>query len=102
VSDQIPISDLQTGADPWVCPRCGRENKGAWTTCPGCESSRDGRPPAAAAAATTGRSTSGLSVLLGLVVLAALVVLVVLVAPTVWQWVADQAATFWTWVDSRT
>jgi hypothetical protein len=35
-------------------------------------------------------------------VLAALVVLVVVVAPSAWQWVADQAGTFVGWIDERT
>jgi hypothetical protein len=48
------------------------------------------------------RRTGAFSLLLGLLVLAGLVAVVVLVAPSVWQWVADQVATFVTWIDERT
>ena len=102
MSDQMPVSDLESSAGPWTCPRCGRENKAAWTTCPGCESGRDGRPPSGSVPDHPARRTGGLNVLLGVLVLAALVGLVVWLAPTVWEWVAEQATTFWDWVDSRT
>jgi ferric-dicitrate binding protein FerR (iron transport regulator) len=100
----MPTGDLQAPADvqPWTCPRCGRENKASWRTCPGCESNRVGELPVAAAPAGPTRRTGAFSLLLGLLVLAALVVLVVVVAPSAWQWVADQAGTFVGWIDERT
>jgi hypothetical protein len=100
----MPISDLQSPADaqPWTCPRCGRVNKPSWRTCPGCESNRVGDLPAASVPDSPRRRTGAFSLLLGLLVLAGLVAVVVLVAPSVWQWVADQVATFVTWIDERT
>jgi hypothetical protein len=100
----MPISDLESPADaqPWTCPRCGRVNKPSWTTCPGCESNRQGSLPAPASPARPHRRTNPVTLLLGLLVLAALVVLVVVVAPSAWQWVADQGAAFVGWIDSRT
>ena len=102
MSDPVPIGDLASASEPWTCPRCGRANKAAWTTCPGCGSDRDGGVSASTGPRHPAGRTGGLNVLLGVLVLAALVLLVVWVAPTVWQWAGDQAASVWAWVDSRT
>jgi hypothetical protein len=104
MSDQMPVSDLTppAGAQPWTCPRCGRENKAAWQQCPGCESDRAGRLPGDREPAVPRKRANPVNLVLGLLVLAALVALVVLYAPAVAEWVAEQWTTFVTWVDERT
>ncbi len=105
MSNGVPADDVVGAAartQPWVCPRCGRENKATWSQCPACESDRAGRTPTERAPAAPRQRTNPVYLVLGLLILAALVVAAVLVAEPAWAWAVQQWDTFIAWVDART
>jgi hypothetical protein len=100
----MPVDDVvgpRATAQPWTCPRCGRENKATWSQCPACESDQSGRTPEQRAPAVARPRANPVYLLLGVLLLAALAVAAVFVAEPVWTWVGEQWTTFVEWVDQR-